>query len=205
MNLCLFVNLEGIMAEKEDARVIRTRKIIEETTIILLTTQTDFSITDLLKRANVTRGTFYKYYRNKDHLISEVNNVLLLEFTQYIHGKFNLVKMIQAVSERAAFYNAVLNLNKDKDYFAALMSRMRTQMQAQLSTLDDEKVRRRQTFQWEIVTGGFWALIAKWLLEDMNLPQPDLLSDLIEILRINTSGWTQTGLSLFDFELSDSK
>ena len=54
------------MVKKEDARVLRTKKNIEETAIMLLTTQPNFSITLLLHRANVTRGTFYKYYQNKE-------------------------------------------------------------------------------------------------------------------------------------------
>ncbi|WP_204769906.1 TetR/AcrR family transcriptional regulator [Leuconostoc rapi] len=193
------------MVGKEDARILRTKKLIEETTIGLLTTQPEFSITTLLGRAQVTRGTFYKYYRNKEHLISEVNNSLLVAFMAQIQGQFHLAKMIAAVSDRAAFYNAVLNLHHDSIYFTTLMSRMRTQMQTQLSVITDDELRRRQIFQWEIVTGGFWALIAKWLVENMNLAQTELLAEFVEILRINTTGWAQTGLALFNFERLDKK
>lgn len=185
---------------KEDARILRTKKLIEETTINLLTTQPDFSITALLNRAQVTRGTFYKYYRNKEHLISEVNNSLLIAFMVQVQGQFHVAKMIAAISDRAAFYNAVLNLHHDSIYFTTLVSRMRTQMQTQLSAITDDELRRRQTFQWEAINGGFWALIAKWLMENMNLAQTELLTEFVEILRINTTGWAQTGLILFDFE-----
>ncbi|ADG41404.1 MULTISPECIES: TetR/AcrR family transcriptional regulator [Leuconostoc] len=185
---------------KEDARILRTKKLIEETTINLLTTQPDFSITALLNRAQVTRGTFYKYYRNKEHLISEVNNSLLIAFMVQVQGQFHVAKMIAAISDRAAFYNAVLNLHHDSIYFTTLVSRMRTQMQTQLSAITDDELRRRQTFQWEVINGGFWALIAKWLMENMNLAQTELLTEFVEILRINTTGWAQTGLILFDFE-----
>ncbi|WP_312402279.1 TetR/AcrR family transcriptional regulator, partial [Leuconostoc lactis] len=92
------------MVKREDARVLRTKKAIEEATVSLITSQPDFSITTLLNRAQVTRGTFYKYYKNKEHLISEVNNNLLVEFTQHIQGQFRVAKMIQAISARAAFY-----------------------------------------------------------------------------------------------------
>lgn len=190
---------------KEDARILRTKKLIEEATISILTTQPDFSITMLLKRAQVTRGTFYKYYRNKEHLISEVNDSLLMSFMMQIQGQFHVAKMIAVISDRAAFYNAVLNLHHNSAYFTTLMSRMRTQMQVQLSTITDDELCRRQMFQWEIVVGGFWALIAKWLAENMNLAQTELLAEFVEILRINTTGWTQTGLALFNFERLDKK
>lgn len=191
------------MVKKEDARVLRTKKAIEEATVSLLTAQPDFSITTLLNRAQVTRGTFYKYYKNKEHLISEVNNSLLLEFTQHIQGQFRVAKMIQAISARAAFYNAVLNLHSDGIYFATLMSRMRTQMLTQLTGLENEANHRKMVYQWESVIGAFWALISKWLLENMDLDQTVLLQEFADILRINTTAATQTGLGLFDFETSN--
>ncbi|MCT8390052.1 TetR/AcrR family transcriptional regulator [Leuconostoc holzapfelii] len=190
------------MIKKEDARVLRTKKAIEEATISLLTAQPDFSITTLLNRAQVTRGTFYKYYQNKEHLISEVNNSLLLEFTQHIQGHFRVAKMVQAISARAAFYNAVLNLHSDGIYFATLMSRMRTQMLTQLTSIEDEARHRKMVYQWEAVIGAFWALISKWLLENMDLDQTALLQEFSDILRVNTTAATQTGLNLFDFEVN---
>ena len=174
------------MVKKEDARVLRTKKNIEETTITLLTTQPNFSITLLLHRADVTRGTFYKYYQNKEHLISEVNHTLIQEFIQYTQGKFHVAKMIQAVSDRAAFYNAVLNLHSNSVYVKTL--------------IEDEELYRHQMFQWEIITGGFWALISKWLLDNMNVTQTKLLQEFIEVLRVDSTGWTQTGLNLFNFD-----
>lgn len=190
------------MIKKEDARVLRTKKAIEEATISLLTAQPDFSITTLLNRAQVTRGTFYKYYQNKEHLISEVNNSLLLEFTQHIQGHFRVAKMVHAISARAAFYNAVLNLHSDGIYFATLMSRMRTQMLTQLTSIEDEARHRKMVYQWEAVIGAFWALISKWLLENMDLDQTALLQEFSDILRVNTTAATQTGLNLFDFEVN---
>ncbi|WP_220739204.1 TetR/AcrR family transcriptional regulator [Leuconostoc miyukkimchii] len=187
------------MVKKEDARVVRTKKNIEETAIVLLTAQSDFSINVLLERADVTRGTFYKYYQNKEHLISEVNHKLVLEFVKHTQDSFHIAGMIQAVSDRAAFYNAVLNLHKDTTFFLTLMSHMRTQMQSQLGIIEDEDLYRRQTFQWEIITGGFWALIAKWLLDNMNIEQTRLLQEFVEVIRVNTVGLSQTGLNLFDF------
>ena len=189
------------MVKREDARVLRTKKAIEEATVNLITSQPDFSITTLLNRAQVTRGTFYKYYKNKEHLISEVNNNLLVEFTQHIQGQFRVAKMIQAISARAAFYNAVLNLHSDGIYFATLMSRMRTQMLTQLGNLEDEAYHRQMVYQWEAVIGAFWALISKWLLDNMDLDQVALLQEFTDILRVNTTAVSQTGLNLFDFDM----
>ena len=34
----------------------------------------------------------------------------------------------------------------------------------------------------------------------MNVAQTKLLQEFIEVLRVDATGWTQTGLNLFDFE-----
>ena len=188
-----------MMSEKKDARIITTKKNIQEAAVILMTTQPDFSITTLLDKAQTTRGTFYKYYQNKPHLIDDVNDNLLLELTQHIQGQFHVVKMIRAISDRAAFYNAVLNLNTNTSYFNTLMTRMRSQVTLQLAGVTDDYEKRKLMFQWEVVIGGFWALIAAWLADNMDINQTILLQEFTDILRVNTTGATQTGLSLFDF------
>ena len=83
------------------------------------------------------------------------------------------------------------------------MSRMRTQMLTQLADLDDDSYHRQMVYQWEAVIGAFWALISKWLLDNMDLDQVALLQEFIDILRVNTTAATQTGLNLFDFEIGN--
>ncbi|MCT3048680.1 TetR/AcrR family transcriptional regulator [Leuconostoc mesenteroides] len=186
------------MSNKTDARVVRTKHIIQAETILLLSTQPDFSITTLLARANITRGTFYKYYRNKEHLISEINDSLINDLLEHTQQTFKITDMINTVSKQAAFYNAVLNHDIDKPFSDALYSRLRTQMATRTSELNDEE-RRAQQYQWEVINAGFWAIMAKWLADNMNISQSDLFKEFTELWRINTNAVASNGLNLFDF------
>ncbi|WP_273753420.1 TetR/AcrR family transcriptional regulator [Leuconostoc mesenteroides] len=186
------------MSNKTDARVVRTKHIIQAETILLLSTQPDFSITTLLARANITRGTFYKYYRNKEHLISEINDSLINDLLEHTQQTFKITDMINTVSKQAAFYNAVLNHDIDKAFSDALYSRLRTQMATRTSELNDEE-RRAQQYQWEVINAGFWAIMAKWLADNMNISQSDLFKEFTELWRINTNTVASNGLNLFDF------
>ncbi|WP_273711487.1 TetR/AcrR family transcriptional regulator [Leuconostoc mesenteroides] len=186
------------MSNKTDARVVRTKHIIQAETILLLSTQPDFSITTLLARANITRGTFYKYYRNKEHLISEINDSLINDLLEHTQQTFKITDMINTVSKQAAFYNAVLNHDIDKPFSDALYSRLRTQMATRTSELNDEE-RRAQQYQWEVINAAFWAIMAKWLADNMNISQSDLFKEFTELWRINTNTVASNGLNLFDF------
>ncbi|WP_273750429.1 TetR/AcrR family transcriptional regulator [Leuconostoc mesenteroides] len=186
------------MSNKTDARVVRTKHIIQAETILLISTQPDFSITTLLARANITRGTFYKYYRNKEHLISEINDSLINDLLEHTQQTFKITDMINTVSKQAAFYNAVLNHDIDKPFSDALYSRLRTQMATRTSELNDEE-RRAQQYQWEVINAGFWAIMAKWLADNMNISQSDLFKEFTELWRINTNTVDSNGLNLFDF------
>ena len=44
-----------------------------------------------------------------------------------------------------------------------------------------------------------WILGTYWLADNMDINQTILLQEFTDILRVNTTGATQTGLSLFDF------
>ncbi|MGX7051600.1 TetR/AcrR family transcriptional regulator [Leuconostoc palmae] len=187
------------MSRKEDARVIRTKKRIEDTTIALLTIQPDFSITTLLERAAVTKGTFYKYFQNKEHLISEVNNSLLFEISTAIQDKIHISKIIRIISGQAAFYNAVLNFNTDVLFLVNVKARMRSFMKTKVDLIEDESIQQKIIFQFEALMGGFWSLVAVWLDNNMDIDQGMLISQFEEILRLNTTGISKNALSLFDF------
>ena len=186
------------MSKKIDARIVRTRQIIQSATIALLTTQPGFSITTLLARADITRGTFYKYYANKEHLISEVNDVILNDLLLHTKETFIVAEMIASVSRQAAFYNAVLNHHADPSFQYALFDRLRTQMQTKVNA-SAQDVNRRLQYQWETINAGFWAMIARWLSDDMNMTQDDLLQEFAVLWRGNPTVIKDTGLGLFDF------
>lgn len=70
-----------IMSEKEvvDIRIMRSKKAISEAFIELLK-ENDFktiTITEIVNKAGVNRGTFYKHYAYKEDILTEIQNQFL--------------------------------------------------------------------------------------------------------------------------------
>ncbi|MDF7626584.1 TetR/AcrR family transcriptional regulator [Leuconostocaceae bacterium ESL0723] len=188
-----------MVENKQDARIIRTRQTIRRIGLDLMTSQPDFSISTLLDRVKITRGTFYRHYRNKEDLVADINRVLIEQLSQHTQEQFRVARVIAVISERAVFYNSVLNQQVDQIFYQDLMTRLRAQMRHQLAEVKDDSLRQHLAYQWEAIVAGFFACVAKWLDDSMNMSQPDLLNEFAEIWRLNISTTGQTGLQLFDF------
>lgn len=69
----------------EDRRITRTRAALREALIELLEEQglENITVNDLCSRANVTRGTFYNHYQDKDALLVAFENEVLAELAEF--------------------------------------------------------------------------------------------------------------------------
>ena len=112
---------------KTDPRILKTRRKLKESFLTLLATQRlgEINIKDLTETAEITRGTFYLHYKDKESYI----HVMMLElidecFKSVIHSleqadqdeqeehlmqpTFSLVHLFEYVSERPAFFKVLL-------------------------------------------------------------------------------------------------
>ena len=69
----------------EDRRITRTRAALREALIELLEEQglENITVNDLCSRANVTRGTFYNHYQDKDALLAAFEDEVLAELAEF--------------------------------------------------------------------------------------------------------------------------
>ncbi|CAK8053768.1 TetR/AcrR family transcriptional regulator [Eupransor demetentiae] len=184
---------------ENDARVVRTKQMLRKAGMELITQKSDFSIANLLEKVQITRGTFYRHYHNKADLIRDINQTLIHEILDCSPEQFNVAAVIGVISEQAVFYNVVLNEAVDQDFTKELMQELRGRLNKELSQLTDSQLKRHLAYQWEVIMAGFWAGMAKWLSDGMDMSQDELLSEFSEIWRVNMSASGQTGLNLFDF------
>ncbi len=112
---------------KEDVRVQRTRKLLQQA-LIDLTVEMGFAavtVRDICKRAVVNRSTFYRYYLDKydllNHFMDEIQTAtaeaaLLAEKTwerNRQHVPPGLLVLVKQVEANAAFYSVMLGRNGD--------------------------------------------------------------------------------------------
>ena len=108
------------MAKAEYRSAIRSRKLIVEALADLLTEKPldKITVTDVVSRADINRGTFYAHYRDipdvVDHLIQETFSVI----RDAMFGKpetpegigYTLLSTIQTIlEENLSFYRKILN------------------------------------------------------------------------------------------------
>ena len=82
---------------KEDLRVIKTKKAIEEAFVSLIEEKgfENVKIIDIAKRANVNRNTIYLHYSSKDMIIEDLvdkvftSGIVTLEPNAYLKGKYS--------------------------------------------------------------------------------------------------------------------
>lgn len=82
------------MSEKEDLRVIKTRRNIEEAFLDLLGEHSFDRITvrQLLDKALISKGTFYAHYLDKYDLAEKIANDALGEFRAGIHARMEAAR-----------------------------------------------------------------------------------------------------------------
>ena len=74
------------MARQQDRRVQRTRKMLREALVALILEEgyDEVSIQDITEKANLGRATFYLHFRDKDELLLEVMDQLVVAFIEQV-------------------------------------------------------------------------------------------------------------------------
>ncbi|CAH1851466.1 TetR/AcrR family transcriptional regulator [Convivina intestini] len=184
----------------EDARTVRSKQALKDAALNFISHGQDFSIANLLEATEVSRGTFYRHYANKNALIRDVNQDLIQEILDQIDEQFPVARVINLVQERAAFYHQSLNMAINPSFYPELLRQLRQAAGYRLKQVTDPNVRRDLLYQGEVIMAGFWACLARWLTNNMELSQAKLLREFTEIFRISIGANSQTALIWFNFE-----
>ena len=108
------------MAKAEYRSALRSRKLINEALADLLTEKPldKITVTDVVNRADINRGTFYAHYRDipdvVDHLIqqtfSAIRDAMMEQGRTLVNAGFTMLSTIQTILEEdPAFYRKILN------------------------------------------------------------------------------------------------
>lgn len=117
---------------KTDPRIVKTKRKLKTSLLKLLETHrlSEISIKALTQVADITRGTFYLHYKDKDSYVHEMMRELVDDcFTATIYSQscesnsypvFSLIDLLEYATERPSLFKVLL-LEKDAtefhDYF----------------------------------------------------------------------------------------
>jgi AcrR family transcriptional regulator len=180
---------------KLDPRVVRTRKLLKESILALLTEKSfeEITIQDITDRASLNRVTFYLHYDNKMDLLQHASYEILDELVESYGGHtiFSFPKgahsIIQANFEHLqkyqSFYKAVLGREGVLPFIRSLENYV---YQSNLKRLREEKgedlemTLERKILLHHLATGLVG--IASWWMENDQPCSPAEMADHLEVI-----------------------
>ncbi|CAH1852361.1 TetR/AcrR family transcriptional regulator [Convivina praedatoris] len=189
-----------MQASTEDARTVHSKEKLKATAFNFISRGQDFSVGDVLETAELSRGTFYRHYTNKNALIGDLNQDLIQEVLEQVDDQFQVARVINIVQQRAAFYHHSLNLNGNPGFYPELLRQLRHVANHRLEQINEPGLHRDLLYQGEVIMTGFWACLSRWLTNNMELSPDKLLREFTEIFRISMGANSQTALIWFNFE-----
>ena len=117
-----------------DRRVRKTRKLLKEALVALMT-EKDFrkiTVTELTKKADINRGTFYLHYFDIYDLLEEMENEAL-DYIKKIIEKYSnpvdyykiLINIIEYVKGKKTFFQQIFGENGDIAFINKLKQEMK--------------------------------------------------------------------------------
>ena len=168
-------------ANKTDPRVIKTRNSLRKALVYLMRREKleDISVQKITETANITRGTFYLHYKDKqDFIQSAIQEIIDDFFNQVMIDSnfskertvkvFSLRKAFQYIENNANIFDVLLNNEKNNFFYEQLYNRLANEM-----THFNEQVNKNQqlkvplNLQISFVDSAFLGLVSRWLEDGM--------------------------------------
>lgn len=142
-----------------------SKEKIEKIFVELIQTKeiSEISITDICKKANLNRSTFYANYLDIYDLIDKIREKLEVEVANLYkeerennYNSNNFLKLFQNIKENQIFYRTYFKLNMDKN---TKLSKFEYDFHLAKKIYEEEHIE----YHIEFFMAGFNAIVKKWL------------------------------------------
>lgn len=194
-----------------DKRSLQTKKIIKDTLSDLIEEKgfNAISVTDLTKRANINRGTFYIHYADKYDLLEQVEEELIKEIQEHTKNvdcldllNINLVndsdpftiRLLEYIKENASFIKAILGPKGDPMFRIKLKKLIEANLfEKQLSSqYNPRNMLVEEEYFISYVLSAHLGVIMHWLENDLQKSPRDIALILSKLSMLGT--FTVSGL-----------
>ncbi len=177
------------MAEVEDKRIRRTKRLLRQALAELMQEKEfkDITVTDLVERADINRGTFYVHYRDVYDLRERIENELMEDFRAMVADSLPsfdrpalrpmLKRAVDFVDENKTLVRSLLRASGSVSFESKMMEIVEESRMMILKDRADQSDRYVARF----IAGGAVCMIEKWLA-DHNPPSKDVLVDMMDEL-----------------------
>ncbi len=198
------------MSKKAEYKsAIRSRKMIRQAFVELLQEKPieKITVTDIVIRADINRGTFYAHYQDTRAAIEQIENEIIEKMVEFLsefrYKNFfqNPLPLLEKISnyleEDVEFYRILINANGAEQFLLKLKKIFVRHMESDSDI--PEEIKHTSTFlvRTHFFAGGLVNLYQVWFMKEMNVSLRDIA---LEISRLFTS----PGI-LFEISTSSNK
>ena len=181
------------MDKKMDRRVLKTKRAIYNAFVELLSEKeiNHITITDISKKADINRKTFYNYYSNTYEVMEEIENLTVDTFIKRLDA-IEFTNMTDFLTEIFSQFTEIIN--SDLDFFSHLFkTNNRSILIVKIVEAIKEYIRKRIEKEQELdiqkfnivadfYIPGILSVYMNWFINNHNIPIKELshiLTDLI--------------------------
>ena len=176
------------MAEREDKRIRRTKKLLRQA-LTRLMKEKDFgsiTVTDVVREADINRGTFYAHYRDVYDLRERIEADMIADFRSMIAGlRPGGPEALQQVLSRAVDY---LEENREIVIVRVQGSGGKGLSQKLIGVLEEYRL---DVIQYRSVEDGYVShflatgvvgMLEKWITEPQPIPKNEMITLMSKII-----------------------
>ncbi len=186
------------MKEESSNRKVRyTRKVLRDSLVELLITKpiSRITITELCKKADINRTTFYAHYKDQFDLLNQVEEETLSSFEDILRkhedkrGRRELLQLTEEIvsfmADNGNSIQVLLSENGDIRFQKKLFNRFIRMDQVMNYFSSDEDDRELKEYSYIFVVNGTLGLIQHWLQSDKSVPEAQLAKMLVQLTQIS--------------------
>ena len=176
------------MQQQEDKRIRRTKKLLRQA-LTRLMQQKDFqsiTVTDVVREADINRGTFYAHYRDVYDLHERIEAEMIADFRGMIAGlRPSEIATLQPVLSRAVDYleenreivTALIKVSGVEGYGKKLIGVLE---ECRLEGMPYRSV--EDVYIARFVAMGVVGMLEKWITEAQPVPKNEMIALMAKVL-----------------------
>jgi len=185
------------MGEKAEYKsAIRSRQMIRQAFLELIQEKDveKITVTDIITRADINRGTFYAHYKDIRDLMEQIGNEIIAKvigvldefhFQNFLHDPLPLLmKISDWLEEDLEYYRILVNIRGSEVFLNKLKEIFITQMETDSDIPDSIKKTQEFKIHLHFIAGGIINLYQVWLRGGLDNSIQDISLEISRILSI---------------------
>ena len=167
------------MAEVEDKRIRRTKKLLRQA-LTRLMQQKDFqsiTVTDVVREADINRGTFYAHYRDVYDLRDKIEMIAAIRPSETVTLKLVLSRLMDYLEENREIVTALIKVNAPDGFGKKMIGVIE---ECRMELLPYRSV--EDAYAARFLATGVIGMTEKWITESQPIPKTEMVSLITKLL-----------------------